>query len=243
MKEYDYVFLCDSNRRFVNTKLLCPNSTVKVITCGTSSQAVKILSSPRFQVNKALIINAGVNDVEHLTIDEVKQKQVEILYVARKAFPGRKIIFSSITPRDDDLDENIRVTNRTVQSEISYFNDVIHVNNDNLRNRELYFDRKHLNRSRGIRVFAANIKRAIRMASGAIKNKTRYSPYHSDDQHPIRPSDRAANPRPRYGNSVSHAPPRPEDALRKQCDVTKATKVSEEMEQRKIMESMTSFLS
>ena len=151
------------------------------------------MSSLRFQVKKALIINTGVNDVEHLTIDEVIKKQVEIIDVARKAFPGRKIIFSSIIPRDDDLDENIRVINRTVQSEISIFNDVIHVNNDNLRNRELYFDRKHLNRSRGVRVFAGNIKRAIRVASGAVYNKTLYSPYHSDDQHSLRPVDRDAN--------------------------------------------------
>ena len=108
------------------------------------------MSSLRFQLKKALIINTGVNDVGHLTIDEVIKKQVEIIDVARKAFPGRKIIPSSIIPGDDDLDENIRVINRTVQSEISIINDVIHVNNDNLRNRELYFDRKHLNRSRGV---------------------------------------------------------------------------------------------
>ena len=66
------------------------------------------------------------------------------------------------------------------------------------------------------------------MASGAVYNKTLYSPYHTDDQHSLRPVDRDANPRPRYGNSVSHAPRRPEDALRKQCDVAKATKVSKE---------------
>ncbi|CAB4016748.1 Hypothetical predicted protein [Paramuricea clavata] len=117
---------------------------------------------------------------------------------ARKAFPGKKIIISSVTPRDDDFDEDIRAINRAIQSEILNFNDVIYANNDNLRDRALYFDRKHLNRSRGVRKFAANIKRAIRMASGVVDNKPRYPSYHSGDPHPIRRDDRAPYPHPRY---------------------------------------------
>ena len=93
LEEYDYVFLCDSNGKFINTQLLCPNSTVKVIPCGTSSQAIKIISSPRFKVNKALIINTGVNDVEHLKIDEVIQKQLEMVEAARKAFPEKRSLY------------------------------------------------------------------------------------------------------------------------------------------------------
>jgi hypothetical protein len=51
------------------------------------------MSSPRFQVNEALIINTGVNDVEHLTLDEVIQKQLEMVDTARKAFPGKRSLF------------------------------------------------------------------------------------------------------------------------------------------------------
>ncbi|CAB4024562.1 Hypothetical predicted protein, partial [Paramuricea clavata] len=69
---------------------------------------------------------------------------------ARKAFPGKKIIVSSVTPRDDDFDEDIRAINRAIQSEILNFNDAIYANNDNLRDRALYFDSKHLNRNRGV---------------------------------------------------------------------------------------------
>ena len=50
-------------------------------------------------------ITTGVNDVEHLTLDEVIQKQLEMVDTARKAFLGKKIIVSSVTPRDDDFDE------------------------------------------------------------------------------------------------------------------------------------------
>jgi hypothetical protein len=37
LEEYDFVFLCDSNRKFINAQLLCPNSTVKITPC-TSKQ-------------------------------------------------------------------------------------------------------------------------------------------------------------------------------------------------------------
>ena len=45
-EQYDFVFLCDSNRRFIDTKLLCPKDTVKIIPCGNTDKAMEILSSP-----------------------------------------------------------------------------------------------------------------------------------------------------------------------------------------------------
>jgi hypothetical protein len=57
-----------------------------------------------------------------------------------------------------------------------------------------------LNRNRGVRKFAANIKKAIRVASGVADNKPRYSSYQSDDPNQIRPNDRAPYPQPRYSS-------------------------------------------
>lgn len=53
---------------------------------------MEILSSPRFDIKKGLIINTGVNDVEHLSIDAVTKKQVDMVELAMIAFPGKKII-------------------------------------------------------------------------------------------------------------------------------------------------------
>jgi hypothetical protein len=131
------------------------------------------------------------------------------------------------------------------------------VNNDNLRDRALYFDRKHLNRNRGVRKFAANIKKAIRVESGIADNKPRYSSYHSDDPHQIRPDDRAPYHQPRYSSYHSDDPHqirpedrapypqhrygssvnpllRPEDLLRKQDGIaTQSTEVGKEHETKK----------
>ncbi|CAB3984287.1 Hypothetical predicted protein [Paramuricea clavata] len=176
---------------------------------------------------------------------------------SKRSAYNKYIIVSSVTPRDDDFDEDIRAINRAIQSEILNFNDVIYANNDNLRDRALYFDCKHLNRNRGVRKFAANIKKAIRMASGVVDNKPRYPSYHSADPHPIRPDDRAPYPHPRYSSYHSDDPHpirpvdrapypqhrygssvnpllRPEDMRRKQDGIaTQPIEVSKEHETKK----------
>ncbi len=163
-EQYDFVFLCDSNRRFIDTKLLCPKDTVKIIPCGNTDKAMEILSSPRFNIKKGLIINTGVNDIEHLSIDAVTKKQMDMVESAMIAFPGKKIILSSITPRDDSLNQAVLTINSKVQSKIMTFQDIVYVNNNNLQEVTFFFDHKHLNKKRGVPEFATNLKRGIRLA-------------------------------------------------------------------------------
>jgi hypothetical protein len=55
-QELDYVFLCDSNRTFIDMKKLLPVSNSKLITCGNIDQAINILSSPHFTISKGIVI-------------------------------------------------------------------------------------------------------------------------------------------------------------------------------------------
>ena len=105
--------------------ILCPKSTVKVVPCGTADKAISIFSSPRFNVSKALIINTGVNDLEYSTTEEVTRIQLQMVNLAMDAFPGKKVIVSSITPRDDRLDSEVRAVNKEVQNHISNSQSVI----------------------------------------------------------------------------------------------------------------------
>ena len=159
-EQFDFVFLCDSNRKFINTNLLCPKSTVKVIRCGTTDKAINILSSLRFKVHK--IINTGVNDLEHSTAKDVISKQLQMINLAVNAFPGKKIILSSITPQDDKLDNDVEVVNKEVHCQIANNPNVIHVDNCNLREVKYYYDNKHLNRKNGIPALATNLKKGVR---------------------------------------------------------------------------------
>ena len=62
--EYDVVMLCDSNRKFLDIHKLSGTRNSRMIACGTTGKAIEIINTPRFKVNKALIINTGVNDLD-----------------------------------------------------------------------------------------------------------------------------------------------------------------------------------
>ena len=103
--EYDIVMLCDSNRRFLDIHKLSGTRDSQMIACGTTGKATEIINTSKFKVNKALIINTGVNDLEHLSKDEIINKQIEMIEKATKTFPGIKVFLSGITPRQDDYDD------------------------------------------------------------------------------------------------------------------------------------------
>lgn len=165
---FDFVFLCDSNRKHIKLSELCPTGKSKIITCNTTDKAIDILGSPKFDVRRGLLINTGVNDLEHLPVEEIIRKQIQMVDLARQAFPDRKVIVSSITPRCDNLDGLVRNVNYAVGQRIQGLSNVILVDNGNLRRRHKhnYCDAKHLSDQDGVRVFAGNIKAGIRRALG-----------------------------------------------------------------------------
>jgi hypothetical protein len=139
--------------------------------CNTTSKANEILNSPRFSVDKGLIINTGVNDLERLSPEEIITKQVKLVNTACKVFLDKKIIVSSITPRLDDLGRNINKINDAIDDEIKNLPNVIHVYNGYLENTKYFHDNKHLNKKRGIPALAKNIKWGLRSAFGREKKE------------------------------------------------------------------------
>ena len=75
-----------------------------MIACGSTRKAQEILSRPKFNVRKGLITHTGVNDVEHLSSDEIINPQIEIIKLARETSQKKEIILSGITPRRGNLD-------------------------------------------------------------------------------------------------------------------------------------------
>ena len=161
---YDYVMLCDSNRRYLDTKKLLPKSSTKIIACNTTGKAIDIMNNPRFIINKGLIINTGVNDIDHVSTEDVIHSQENLIKTATRLFPGKKLILSSITPTNDSLDHKAKVANQEIHEQIKDFPNVFHVNNGNLRDDRFYRDTKHLNKRFRIPALAKNIKKEIRNA-------------------------------------------------------------------------------
>ncbi|CAB4002775.1 Hypothetical predicted protein [Paramuricea clavata] len=169
--EYDFVILCDSNRKYINADQLYPKGNNKVIPCGNTAKAIDILTSPRFTVKHGIIINTGVNDLESLSPKDIIESQTCLVNIATTNFPDKKIIMSSITPRRDDLDKFVFEVNKAVAQNICKIPNVVLVDNGNLRSKDqFYFDTKHLSRRHGIPLFATNLKNGIRKSLG-INNR------------------------------------------------------------------------
>ena len=168
---YDFAMLCDSSRRFLDMKKLCPKSSSKMIACGTTKKAIEILNTPRFNVNKGIIINTGVNDIDHMATENLVKDQVLLVNTATRAFPEVKVILSGITPRNDNLDQSVIVANREIHEEIKNLPNVFHVYNGDLRQVRYYHDVKHLNKKVGIPTLAKNIKKELRLAFQPTKHQ------------------------------------------------------------------------
>ena len=114
--EYDFVILCDSNRKYINADQLYPKGNNKDIPCGNTAKVIDILTSPRFTVKHDIIINTGVNDLESLSPKDIIESQIRLVKIATTNFPDKKIIMSSITPRRDDRDKFVFEVNKAVCS-------------------------------------------------------------------------------------------------------------------------------
>ncbi|CAB3983013.1 Hypothetical predicted protein [Paramuricea clavata] len=167
---YDFVMLCDSNRRYLDINKLCSSNNTKMIACGKrekkgrkkkEKKATEIINNPKFTVNQALIINTGVNDVEHLKPVKIIEDQVHLVEAASHMFPGRKIILSDITPRTDNLDQAIININNDIHERIKDLSNVQHVYNGNLRQYKFFYDAKHLSKRLGIPLLAKNFKNGL----------------------------------------------------------------------------------
>ena len=68
-KPVDFVFLMDSNRRFLEIQSAIPGREVRTIPTGSTEKAQSIVGNPRSSDIKALCIHTGVNDLESDTHD------------------------------------------------------------------------------------------------------------------------------------------------------------------------------
>ena len=196
--DYDFVMLCDSNRKFLNINRLCNIRNSKMIPCNTTTKAMEIIDTPRFKVNKALIINTGVNDVERLTPEEIINNQIKLVEKAMSAFPGAKIILSDITPRDDKFDVEGPTINDGIDRVIKSYRNVFHVYNGNLRYSDYYHDVKHLSRKYGVPALARNIKSVLREAFQSPARPEHAEHYRSAKPPPVIDS------RPRHDDNTAN---------------------------------------
>jgi hypothetical protein len=195
----DTIILCDSNGRYINTTLLCPNSKVDYHRCPTFPQAKKIInnltSSP-----KTILIHCGTNDLEITSSNSEITTEIEnITSIIHEKHPTSRILLSTLLPRSDKLNERAKELNETLEKTFDKHNMITIIEHGNI-NCEHLRDKKHLDKV-GVKLFASNLKRAYfnKQRPNSQRRASRLSPPHFMKH----------GPRPHFTNYRSSPPPLP----------------------------------
>jgi len=129
---------------------------------------------------KTVLIHTGTYDLEKLSEKEIVD-WIEKIYFCLH-YRGVKTIFSTITPRNDDLDAKGQLVNAMVANKFGTAEDFFVCRNDNLLgvggafNESLYDDSVHVNSEDGTRLLETNVKHAVARSLGIevlTKTKTK----------------------------------------------------------------------
>ena len=127
---------------------------------------------------RCVLIHTGTYDLEKLSEQEILDWVEKIYYSLH--YRGVKTIFSTITPRGDNLDAKGQLVNALVATKLGSAEDFIVCRNDNLLgtggrfNESLYDDDVHVNSELGTRFLEENVRYACADALGVeLVNKTK----------------------------------------------------------------------
>ena len=160
------ILMCiDSNRKFLNFRILWTLDGSKRIPCSTISNLKNIVRDLKIKTLKYIYISCGCNDLDTKEPTQVADDLKAIIADLKIKFTGIKIIISEITPRKD-IDETV-IECILMIANLRNDVDVFLVEHNNLRDETftMMHDNKHIHR-RAIPLFASNIKKALRKPYG-----------------------------------------------------------------------------
>ena len=182
------IIMCDSNGKFLNPTLLCPNTSTHYIRCPTLTTAQDIMKKHSFTNTKSIIIHCGTNDLEKISSDKELVKLYEdLLEKTQNKYPDCRVIISGLLPRNDRLNERVNRVNNKVKEVVSNKENTSYVDHNNIGSHDLR-DKKHLHKT-SVKLFARNIKGAFFKTSPKTKGRK-----NSQDPRPNKTSQRQRNP-------------------------------------------------
>ena len=192
----EVVVLMDSNRKYLDFESVFPEIKMRIIPCGNTDKANTVINYPRFKEVEAIMIHTGTNDLENDNMDTrmIANRLIEISNNALEKFPTAKIILSEILPRNDEF--NMKGTEvNSILAGASVSAKFHLVKHSNLAKQSFFFDRKHLNKFRGVAVMRRNISNVFSSLFPGIKineNSLQQSGYSTRTLFP--PRERYDNP-------------------------------------------------
>ena len=134
-----------------------------------------IIEEKKFRNIKHVLINVGVNDIDHKTAEEVFHQLQIVVNLLREKDNNPKIIISEVTPRIDEKDEEVKKCNDLIDAYASSYDYIFLAKQSNLRSEDnhMFSDTKHITRY-ATPVFVSNIKKTLREAYGLPPNPKAY---------------------------------------------------------------------
>ena len=169
---------------------------MRIIPCGNTDKANTIINYPRFKEVEAILIHMGTNDLENDNMDSkmIANRLVEISNSALEKFSTAKIILSEILPHNNEF--SIKGTElNSILAGASVSAKFHLVKHSNLAKQSFFFDRKHLNKFRGVTAMRRNISNVFSSLFPGIKingNNLQQSGYSTRTLFP--PRERYDNP-------------------------------------------------
>ena len=162
----------DSNRKFIDHRLFWRTDGASYVACSKIESVKKTIMDTHYENLKTILISCGVNDIDTKIGSDVAHEILDLLEYIKQNYPNVKIVLSEVTPRNDELDEEVKKCNKLVATSMTNKAGVFFVKQHNLRDStwSLFYDNKHITKN-GIRKFAANLKVGLRNAYGI---KSRY---------------------------------------------------------------------
>ena len=119
------------------------------------------MDSPDFDIRESLIIHTGVNDIENRDMDcqVITDCFKPVVEMAKDKFRNAAIYLSEVTLRMNHWNGKVQEVNEKIKEiRRPWFKIISH---SNLSDKTLFHDRKHLDKDKGVPVFALNLKKLI----------------------------------------------------------------------------------
>lgn len=104
----------------------------------TIQHVKNVFTSDKFSDLQGVLISCGVNDIDRKSGNDVADEILELIKFINQSYPSVKIIVSEVTPRMDERDHEVKICNDKLLKSIPYLNNVIFVEQNNLRNPKFF---------------------------------------------------------------------------------------------------------
>ena len=157
------LFLCDSNGKYLHLNKLCPKHSVTYArTPPIKTAADSINETDPNHSPSTILFHTGTNDLETSDAQAVAHEICHLLTKTTQKFQSSKILFSSLLPRQDNLNAKTHEVNALIKENIKLLPNVQMIDHTNLHNTKMIVlhNKKHLNRD-SLSIFARNLTRTI----------------------------------------------------------------------------------